>query len=376
MRLSHHLIESLFFQFTDLGAAISALQDHVGEDEIQLIKRLAEHDLPPVSSPEVLAVLVGVNPGFVWSLLNRNERYYRTFPIRSGSKTRTITAPRIGLKIIQKWLSFHLGMRTQFADHIYGFVPGRSHLAAANRHIGSEWAYSVDLADFFASTPRGLVFDAYQSLGYESYSADVLARLSCFRNYLAQGAPTSPVLSNICFRQKDLDLVRIASSLNCTLTRYADDIVFSGTGSMPEALPELVLRLFESGPWRLAHHKNLSQPLKGRIKIHGVLVKPDQIRLTKGYRNKIRAYSHVLASKGPAASNYRKLVGHVQYAEYVSRMTDSPSGISSKSAAWRDFYPPIEEPAAEAIGAQASPLENVGARRPFELFKRWFGRLS
>jgi RNA-directed DNA polymerase len=373
MRLSHHLIESLFFQFTDLGAAISAVQNHVSENEIGLIRRLAEQNLPPVSSPEVLAALVGVNPGLVWSLLNRHERYYRTFTIQSGSKTRTITAPRIALKIIQKWLSFHLGKRVEVADHVYGFVPGRSHLAAAKRHIGAEWAYSVDLADFFASTPYELVFEAYESLGYEGYSAEVLARISCFRNFLAQGAPTSPVLSNICFRHKDVELVQIASSLGCTVTRYADDIVFSGTVAVPKELPELVSKMFESGPWHLAPHKELTQPLKGRIKIHGVLVKPNQLRLTKGYRNKIRAYSHVLATKGSTARDYRKLVGHVQYAEYVSRTTDSPSGVSSKSSDWREQQPHTLQPAPESLAGQVKPPEAAKERGRFDLFKRWFG---
>jgi hypothetical protein len=246
-------------------------------------------------------------------------------------------------------------------------------LAAAKRHIGADWAYSVDLADFFASTPYELVFDAYMSLGYEAYPAEILARLSCFRNSLAQGAPTSPVLSNVCFRHKDLELVQIASSLGCTVTRYADDIVFSGNGAIPETLREVVSTLFESGPWRLAAHKELTQPLKGRIKIHGVLVQPNQLRLTKGYRNQIRAYAHVLATKGSAARDYRKLVGHVQYAEYVSRTTDSPSGVSSKSASWRESRHDIEEAIPERIAAQAKPPQDVKDRGPFDIFRRWFG---
>ena len=159
---------------------------------------------------------------------------------------------------------------------------------------------------FLSSTPYGMVFEAYLSLGYVLYPAEVLARLSCFRDALAQGgANESHALERLLPREAHSALTQIATSLGCRLTRYADDIVFSGTGMMPELLPSLVSGVFETGPWRLASHKELVQPLKGRMEIYGVLVKPNQLRLTKGYRNQIRAYSHVLATKGPQAKDYQ-----------------------------------------------------------------------
>jgi hypothetical protein len=169
--------------------------------------------------------------------------------------------------------------------------------------------------------------------------------------------------------------VDIAQSLGCSVTRYADDIVFSGTGAMPEALPSLVSGLFETGPWRLAPHKELVQPLKGRIKIHGLVVKPDQLRLTKGYRNKIRAYAHVLATRGLRADEYRRLAGHVQYAEYVSRKTDSPSGVASTSLDWRErqHQKRVAEVPDQRIAAQVRAEPPISTNRLADIFKRWFG---
>ena len=376
MRLPHNLTESLFFQFADVQSVIAAVQSSVDHAELVQISFLAEQRLPPVTSPEVLAVLIGVNPGLVWSLLNRHGRYYRTFTIRSGSKVRTIHAPKVALKIIQKWLSYHLSRRFVVPDHVFGFVPNKSHLAAAERHIGADWAYSVDIADFFSSTPFEMIVEAYLSFGYDLHAAPMLARLSCFGGTLAQGAPTSPTLSNVCFQEKDRGLVEIANALNCSVTRYADDIVFSGAGAMPETLPKRISDLFETGPWRLAAHKNLVQPLKGRIKIHGLLVKPDQLRLTKGYRNKIRAYSHVLATKGLSARDYRRLVGHVQYAEFVARKTHSPSGVSDNSADWsaRQFDATSAGATERRIAAEAEARPSKSHAGPFDIVKRWFGR--
>src|SRR5207248_1528858 len=112
----------------------------------------------------------------------------------------------------------------------------------------------------------------------------------------------------------------------------------------------------------------------GRIKIHGLLVKPDQLRLTKGYRNKIRAYAHVLATKTLQPEDHRRLAGHVQYADYVSRRTDSPSGIASTSLDWRDRQ--RQEHVAEISEQQIAA--SVQAERPIrpsgiaDIFKRWF----
>lgn len=66
-----------------------------------------------------------------------------------------------------------------------------------------------------------------QALGIDTRVAEIVARLSCKDNHLPQGAPTSPVLSNmICFRL-DKRLMVHAKGARCIYTRYADDITFS-----------------------------------------------------------------------------------------------------------------------------------------------------
>lgn len=59
--------------------------------------------------------------------------------------------------------------------------------------------------------------------------ATVLAHLCCFRRRLPQGAPTSPVISNMISSQMDSELQHLARICHSTYTRYADDITFSTT---------------------------------------------------------------------------------------------------------------------------------------------------
>jgi hypothetical protein len=93
--------------------------------------------------------------------------------------------------------------------------------------------------------------------------------------------------------------------------------VFSGAGERPPGLQEAVQGLFAGSPWTINDAKTRVEPIKGRIKVHGLLVHAHQIRLTKGYRNRIRAYRHILETRDDPA-NARVLRGHVEYAKHVA----------------------------------------------------------
>lgn len=336
MRLPQQLVGSPLFLFQDPADLILALSGHINPEQAQQISFLSARGLPPIVSKEAVAAMLGINAGLVWSLTNRPSRHYRTFTIPKGQGVRQITAPKVALKVIQKWICVHLTAYYRPPEHVYGFVPGRSHIDAAMRHVGADWAYSADLRDFFGSTPQDAVAQAFVDLGYDRNAAELCAQLVCFRGALAQGSPASPVLSNICFAEMDAALLELASHYQCRITRYADDIVFSGFGAFNPELQQALNAKFADTPWSLAPQKELRQPLKGRIKIHGLLIGKEGVRLTKGYRNQIRAYAHVLAEKGEAASDAAKLRGHVVYARQVRRVTGSPTGISDRAIAKLD----------------------------------------
>src|SRR5207253_493823 len=57
--------------------------------------------------------------------------------------------------------------------------------------------------------------------------ATVIAQIACHENALPQGSPCSPVISNLIAHVLDTHLVRLASRVGCTYSRYADDLTFS-----------------------------------------------------------------------------------------------------------------------------------------------------
>ena len=120
---------------------------------------------------------------------------------------------------------------------VHGFIGGRSIATNAQQHVGRDWVLTLDLKGFFPSINfgrvRGLFITRY---GIPPNVATLLARICTFDNELPQGAPTSPVVSNMVAGALDRDLTRLARRYRCAYTRYADDITFSRDGAFPSAL--------------------------------------------------------------------------------------------------------------------------------------------
>ncbi len=156
------------------------------------------------------------------------RRMYHHFSIAKGpNKVRLISAPDQRLKILQRKLAETLNKIYRPRKPVHGFVADRSVKTNALSHLHRRFVVNVDLADFFPTIAENRVQGLFNSLGVDSRVADIVARICCNNGHLPQGAPSSPVISNmICFRL-DKQLMAIAKDARCIYTRYADDITFS-----------------------------------------------------------------------------------------------------------------------------------------------------
>jgi hypothetical protein len=247
----------------------------------------------------------------------RTERYYRTFSIPRRKKKRVIHAPRVALKVIQKWFGHYLAETVKPADCVFGFVRGQSAIKAAALHCRSNWVYSIDIEDFFPNTSITKVAEALVSLGYPRHGAELASKLCCYQGGLAQGSPASPVLSNIVFREADSKLMALAQEFRLRYSRYADDIVFSGQDNFPADLPQKAKSVIESGGWKVSPEKEWLSKRPNRLKVHGLLVHGQHPRLTKGYRNKVRAFKHLLKANRISDQDEARIRGHLSYAKSV-----------------------------------------------------------
>jgi RNA-directed DNA polymerase len=160
------------------------------------------------------------------------DKRYLNFELRKKSGgTRIISAPATALKLIQKKLNHILQCAYQSKPSVHGFISSKSIVTNAQAHVRRRYVLNVDLKEFFPSINFGRVRGMFIALPY-AFSpelATVLAQICCHDNQLPQGAPTSPIVSNMMCAKLDSQLQQLAKRLRCTYTRYADDITFSTT---------------------------------------------------------------------------------------------------------------------------------------------------
>ena len=157
---------------------------------------------------------------------------YSSFDVRKKSgAVRRIDAPTTNVKILQQKLNQVLQYAFGPKPSVHGFVVGKSVKSNAQQHVRKTWVFNVDLEDFFPSINFGRVRGMFMGKPYwlPQKVATVLAHLCCFQGRLAQGAPTSPVISNMICAQMDSQLQQLAKTNHSTYTRYADDMTFSTT---------------------------------------------------------------------------------------------------------------------------------------------------
>lgn len=311
----------LLVSFSSLENLLIALPQVAREAVRSEVTELLRRNLPPAANFQVLSTLFGVRPSFIFHLVRKPEKNYRAFKIKTGKKSRQIHSPRVGLKLIQKWYAEHISAAKSFPPQVHGFIPGKNGvIESAKTHCNSKWVLSIDLRDFFGQVTRERLLPQLAEIGFSEKASELILSLCLFKNKLPQGSPASPVLSNIAFEPTDKLIIEAIIERSIRYTRYADDLVFSGTtDEPPEGLLEEIIRILHTNGWVIADEKTKLAKLPHRLKVHGLLVHNDTPRLTKGYRNRIRAYEHLLTSGKIRGDDLAKVKGHLAYAQLVAQ---------------------------------------------------------
>jgi RNA-directed DNA polymerase len=206
-----------------------------------------------------------------------SEKYVEfEVPKKSGS-SRKISAPLTTLKIIQRKLSQVLYSVYDPKTSVHGFIPSRSIITNAKPHLRKRFILNLDLENFFDTIHFGRVRGVFMAPPYNRSEkvATVLAQICCFSNKLPQGAPTSPVVSNIICARLDSQLRLLAKESKSTFTRYADDITFSTSlPNFPKKLAYIDINS-EKGEERVF----LGNQLISIIQANGFKINWDKVRL-------------------------------------------------------------------------------------------------
>lgn len=230
--------------------------------------------------------------------------HYKEFKILKKNKKdyRTISAPVNGLKLIQVCLNYILKQYYKPNPCAMGFVEGRSVVSNAKVHVGQNYVYNIDLENFFPSITGGRLYKRLQvkPFCFPPKVAAMITQLCCCKNeagvdVLPQGAPTSPLLTNIICERLDIKLQKLAIAYDLKYTRYADDITFSGVndkfdseGRFCSALRNIVEN---EEHFKINESKVRVRNREQRQEVTGLTVN-EKVGVSKSYVKQIRAMLH------------------------------------------------------------------------------------
>ena len=247
------------------------------------------------------------------------HKRYRRFSIRKKSGAeRIIHAPVNGLKSILRALNFILQCVYEPHGAATGFVPNKSIVDNAIKHVGQKYVLNLDLKDFFHSFDRnrvklGFMYEPFNLNGDKEPLAFLLASLVTHplklneetRIVLPQGSPTSPTITNILCRKLDHRLTGLSKRYGLNYSRYADDLTFSSPYNIlrEESFTKELKRIIEEDQ-RLTINpaKTRLQNSSYRQEATGLIVN-EKVNVRKRYVKEIRMWLYYWEKYGYEKAN-------------------------------------------------------------------------
>ena len=246
-------ISSWLVFFRDRGISESLISAY-----IPYILKLKKTNSPIIFEKQHLAHLIGIDEITLDKIINSTHSFYRKFSIlKKRGGIREIVAPYPSLLQCQKW--------------IYNNI-----LKCNAVH----W-----------------VIKFFQQLGYANNVSFYLATICCYDGFLAQGAATSPYLSNLLLVKLDERISRLCEKYHLKYTRYADDLTLSGD-YIPSDFSDLIKEIIDSYGLKINPEKTALLINSNKKIVTGISVSSEHIKVPREFKRKLKNEIHFIMKYG------------------------------------------------------------------------------
>lgn len=234
---------------------------------------------------------------YLYHLSITKDKRYKKFNIsKKSGKKRKIKSPDELLKRVQKLINFLLQVIFEPYSHYSsnGFLFGKGIIRNAKPHINKNYVLNLDIKDFFPSinfrrVKVVLELNPFNLLYDRERISFLIANICTHKNHLPQGAPTSPILSNIVTQRLDRNLTRECVNLNIKYTRYADDLTFSSNQNiLNQSFIKKIKHIIKYENFELNNDKTRLQTSMQRQQVTGLIVN-EKLNVKREYLQKVRA---------------------------------------------------------------------------------------
>ena len=244
--------------------------------------------------------------------------YYVGYNFRNGLRNHVLKNGEI--------ISYSIKLNEEKTSGFIDFYCDRNNLSSTIQTIKNNYNEKLNLNDF-----SHIFFDLIKlhqgkikATDNRTTIANIMASLCCNemevermnssgeweivkRNVLPQGAPTSPILTNVVCQRLDYLLSAVAKRFGLKYTRYADDITFSSMHNVYQSdsdfIKELHRIIAEQG-FHIKETKTRIQKEGYRKEVTGLLVN-DKVNVQKRYIKQLRMWLYYWETYGyERAQNY------------------------------------------------------------------------
>lgn len=254
--------------------------------------------------------------------------WWHRIPKPNGGR-RLLHSPNPALKALQRKLLRKVFRRLKVHPAAKGFRRGESVVTHARLHVGRTVVIRIDIRNFFWSTHYPRLYAWFRKIGWNRSASAMLTRLTThppgsWRSGLPQGAPTSPILTNLVNYRMDVRLAGLARRSGAIYSRYADDIIFSfekDDRRFIRGVVRRVRRILASCGYRMHGRPKLKWMRRHQPQTITGLVVNERIQLPRRIRRWLRAIEHHMKTGRPATLTPQQLAGWKAWQQMIERQS-------------------------------------------------------
>lgn len=167
---------------------------------------------------------------------------------------RKLHIPDEQTKKVQRAILRDIDAVLTFLPCVKGYKRGTSILDNARAHLGNDYLIHYDIANFFDHITEARVKLELKRQRFSNRFIQAVVKWCIYKNRLPQGAPSSPILSNVVCMSLDSRMMNLTKKIRAVYTRYADDIVISGAANILQ-YQNVYCRIIRTEHFTLNHHK-------------------------------------------------------------------------------------------------------------------------
>ncbi len=283
-------------------------------------EKLQAFGFPVIENISDISYRLLISERLLFKMSKFSEKYYKSFTIpKKGGGIRDISSPSYSLRVIQSWILVDILDKVPISDTSMGFRRGNKFGIKPNaqKHCGSDYVLKMDLKDFFPSINRFKVYSIFKNIGYSQFISNVLTNYCLYNDSVPQGASTSPMISNIVFRNIDQNIQDYCNNNSIIYTRYADDMIFSSYNrSNLEDLKSIVKKMVENEGYNINTKKTRLMQPSGRKIVTGLVINSGNTKVLRDIKRNIRAaiYNDIIKENGRLS---KKTLGYLAYIQSI-----------------------------------------------------------